>query len=324
MNKHAARLWSTWLDSSARKMARGDSNGAVFIKALLISFTKELFRFEHEQTKFASGELITIDTSDNPGSDSVGYATVESVGDADIVAPDATEIPSADVRSGFKIIKAETVATSFHFSTQDLRQASMQGNLDIAGEKARSARRAFDVRLDALIRNGVPALGMQGILNLSDSKMETATTGDWSNTATTPAQISADVRQAYNSIYVGTRGVYAPDTAVFSTQAWQRLTTEPYQIGVPMTIMEWLMKAYPGIKKWTDDVHLDDAGEGGNGDAFLLYLNNRDAIRAAMPMILTPAGPLEQKGLVYHQVLEARYAGLKAPLARTVCKMSGI
>jgi len=48
-------------------MFRGDANNAIFARHLVQETLSELFRQEYTQTKWASGELLPINTSVNEG-----------------------------------------------------------------------------------------------------------------------------------------------------------------------------------------------------------------------------------------------------------------
>lgn len=311
-----------YINDAAAQMGRLDDTNSVFARHLLTATLQELFRFEYRKTKWASGELMSIATNMADGAREVSWQEMGMVGEAGIVADNATDIPESDVQGSLNINRVHTIATSIRYSTQDIRSARMQGSFDIAVEKARAAREAHDRHLDALIRNGDASKGLEGITDLSGSHHLTATTGSWASSGTTAAQILADFLLAFQAIYDGSEGVEDPDTAVFPSSVWPRLNTLQNSAASDATVLDFMKKAYPRITLWTDDPALNTAGDNGGG-AVMLYSRDRTRIRALMPMVLRPL-PQEQHGLVFKTVFESRFGGLAVPRPRSVAKLSGV
>lgn len=302
-------------------MFRTDDNSAIFAQQLVTATLEELFRYEYRRTRWASGELISIATNMNAGADSVAWFELGDVGTADIVADNANDVPTADIQGDLSLNKAYTIATSIQFSTQDVRAARLQGLFDIATEKAVAAREAHDRKLDALIRLGDVSRGLAGVCNVSGSYDITATTGNWATTATA-AQINADFQVAWDAIFQGSQGVEEPDTAVFPSTVWGRISSLQNSIASDATVLDFLKRSHPNITLWQVDAGLDNAGNDGN-DCVMLYSRDRSRLRALMPMALQPL-PLEQHGLVAKMVFESRYAGLAVPRPRAIARLSGV
>ena len=300
---------------------RADDNAAIYARHLVTATLQELFRYEYRRTPWASGELISIATNVDPGAREVSWLAIGDVGTADIVADSANDVPTSDLEGDLTINKAYTIATAIQYSTQDIRQSRMQGLFDIATEKARSAREAHDRRLDELIRLGDIPRAITGITDVSGSFNVTAATGAWATTATA-AQIVADFNSAYAAVYTGTTGVEDPDTAVFPSTVWPRISTLQNSTASDASVLEYLKRAYPGITIWRPDAGLDTAGDAG-GACVMVYNRDRSRVRAMMPMALRPL-PLEQQGLVFKMVFESRYAGLAVPRPRSIAKLSGV
>ena len=72
----------------------GDANNAVFARNLVQETLKELFRQEYTATKWASGELMPINTSVNEGAREFSYLELGQAGEAGIVADNAHDIES--------------------------------------------------------------------------------------------------------------------------------------------------------------------------------------------------------------------------------------
>ena len=83
------------------RMFRGDSNDAAFARHLVQETLSELFKMEYTQTKWASGELLPINTSVNEGVREYSYFDLGKVGQAKLVSDNATDIPTATIRGSF-------------------------------------------------------------------------------------------------------------------------------------------------------------------------------------------------------------------------------
>jgi len=300
---------------------RADDNAAYYARHLVTATLQELFKYEYRDTPWASGELVSISTNVDAGAREVSWLTKGNTGSADIVADNANDIPTADIEGELNINKAYTIATAIQYSTQDIRQSRMQGLFDIASDKAVAAREAHDRKLDELIRLGDVPRAITGIVNASGSFHVTAATGTWATVATA-AQILADFNSGYAAVYTGTTGVERPNTVVFPSTVWPRISTLQNSTASDASVLDYLKKAYPEITLWRPDAGLDTAGDAG-GACVMIYNRDRARIRGIMPMALKPT-PLEQKGLVFKMVFESRYAGLAIPRPRSICKLSGV
>jgi len=299
---------------------RADDNAALYARHLVTATLQELFRFEYRKMKWASGELISISTNIDAGAREVSWMEIGNTGTADIVADNANDIPTADVEGDLSINKAYTIATAIQYSTQDIRQSRMQGLFDIATEKAVAAREAHDRKLDELIRLGDVPRAITGIVDVSGSYHVTATTGTW--TSATAAQINADFQTAWDTVYSGTSGVEEPNTVVFPSTVWGRITSLQNSTASDATVLDFMKKSHPNITLWTVDAGLDTAGDSADA-CVMIYDRDRTRVRAMMPMALKPL-PLEQHGLTFKMVFESRYAGLAVPRPMSICKLSGV
>jgi len=301
-------------------MFRGDANNAIYARHLVQETLSELFRQEYTQTKWASGELLPISTSVDEGAREYSYFDLGQVGEAKIVADNATDIPTATLTGDLTVQKVHTVATSFYYSTQDVRQARLQGLFDIASEKAASAREAHDQQINELIRSGDGAAGLEGFTNHSGIIVQPAVTGGW--LTATAAQIVADFSTAAAFIRTNSNGVENPNTAVFPVDIWTRISTLQNSVASDITVLQYLKMAWPEITNWTWEDGMKTAGAG-NTPAVMIYDRDARKARAVMPMVLRPMAP-EQHGLVFKVVLESRFGGVMTPRPLSALRLDGV
>ena len=302
-------------------MFHADTSTGVFAEQLVRATISELFRFEYAEMKYASGELLAIDTSVSDGAKEYSYLEIDHSGEAEIVADNATDLPLVDIsgRNNIRVIK--TIADAITYSTQDVRSAQMQGMFDIATEKAASAREAMDRKLNRLMRTGDGAAGLRGFVNHPGLNLLQAPTGTWATA--TSAQIVDDFNFAANASLIETDGVERPDTAVFPVAQWTRISTLPFDpAGGTTTVLEYLQKAHPNIRTWTDEWGLNDVGAGGT-PSVMVYNRDRSKVRGVLPMPMR-ALPAIQKGLNFELGFELRYGGIIAPQPRSIVRLDGV
>lgn len=302
-------------------MFRGDANDAIFARHLVQETLSELFTQEYTKTKWASGELMPINTSVNEGVREFSYFELGKVGKASIVADNATDIPSATITGDLTVQKVHTVATYFTYSTQDVRQARLQGMFDLPAEKAAAAREAHDQEINSLIRIGNDGAGLEGFTNHSGIIVQTASTGGWATTATA-AQIVDAFSTAAAFIKTNSDDVEDPTAAVFPVDIFTRISTLQNSIASDITVLEFLKKAWPEIRIWTSDTGMSTAGAGGT-PAVMIYDRDPRKSRAVMPMVLRPMAP-EQHGLTFKVVLESRFGGVMTPRPLSALRLDGV
>jgi|GEM_PF-3452433 len=305
----------------ALPMFRADVSTGVFAEQLVRYTLQEVFRFEYAETKFASGELLTIDTGVSEGAKEYSYLELDHSGRAEIVADNATDLPLADISGRNNIRAIKTLGVAVTYSTQDVRTAQLQGRFDIATEKAQSAREAMDRLIDDLMRTGDGAAGLEGFTNHSGINVLQAPTGTWATA--TSAQIVDDFNFAANASLIETDGVESPDSAIFPVEQWTRISTLPFDpAGGTTTVLEYLQKAHPQINLWTWDYGLSTVGAGAT-PSVMVYNRDRTKVRGVVPMLMR-ALPAEQHMLNFKLGFETRYGGIIAPKPRSIVRLDGV
>ncbi len=297
-----------------------DPNGLFAVQLVRATF-QELFRFTFPDTKWMNGGLISRNTSINEGATEYSFTELEQTGRAQIVADNATDLPSADVDGRNNILPIKTVGISCTYSRQDVRTARLNGKFDIVQEKVAAAREGHDRTLDDFILNGVPAAGLRGVVNQPGIIVQTAVTGSWTE-ATASTDIIADIRTALNAIMNDSDAVEVPNSGLFPVDKWNLLNRR-IETGTDMSILGYLRTAFPMITRWDWDVPLKTADAAGTGPAALFYRNDPTRMRAVFPMMMAPVPP-EQRGLSFVINFETRYGGVMTPRPRSVLRLDGI
>lgn len=322
LQKKAARL--DRLAESVRHlpMFHMDADLGILARNLVHETLAEILEFETQETRWSSGELIPIDSRISEGATEYGYTELEKVGEAKIVADNATDIPEATIQGAYNTHQIKTVACKFSYSTQELRSAQMMGTaLNVVEEKSAAAREGHDIALNRFIRDGVPLLGLAGATNAPGTIYQTAATSGLATSATS-AEIVAVVTTAINTINNESDGLERADTVVFPIDVFNRIKTLKNSDSSDITVLQYLRNAFPEIMNWVADVGMNDADIGG-GPAILAYRKDARRIRAVMPMMLV-ALPPQEHGLTFEVILESRFGGVMVPRPRSVLLLGGI
>lgn len=302
--------------------ARADTEMGVAAQQLVIQTFSELFRFEHPERKWPNGGLIDISSEISEGAKSYAWIERETIGEAEIVADNADDLPMADVEGRNNVRGIKTLGIAIKYSSQDVRTARFEGVSDIVNDKVTAAKEGHDLKLDRLIRSGDPIAGLDGIANQPGIIVLPALVGSWASA--TPAQIIEDFRLAHNIIVDGSDGIEIPNTALFPVAIWTDILTKPRSTtgDSNSTVLTFLRAAFPNISRWDFDPGLRSAGTGGT-PAALIYRKDRSRVRAVMPMMMTPRPP-QERGLNFVINFESRFGGVMAPRPRSILRLEGI
>jgi hypothetical protein len=305
-------------DAADRMVGHADENQSIWVETLLTHTLSTLFRYQYPATPWATGDLISIDTSPPPGALGVQWTMLGDVGLFDSVADNADDLPLIDLQGSTQYNKAFTVGGAIAYSEQDLQASEMQGLFNIANEKGQAARQAYDRTLDNYIRAGSSKNSCLGVTNLAGRK-DLPTTGAW--TGLTPSQICNDVISMFDQVFDGTGGVFTPDTIVLPTSV-RSIFKRQNSVAANTSIEKYLMETYPEITKWVYDRGMNTAGRGSTAAA-VMYVRDPMVLRALLPEFVRPLAP-QQINLVTKIPFKSRYAGIACTNPGTVCTMFGI
>lgn len=322
LDAEAERIDSVIASVPRLPMFHADDKGAVFAQHLVRETIMELFRIEHDAAKWGNGELLPIATNVHEGAMEVSYHEIESTGRAEIVADNATDLPRADVKGKHNLLPVKTVGCSFEYSEQEIATAQMQGLFDIAVEKAIAARESHDFSIHEFVRDGVPSAGLHGIKNAPGVLVMPALTSNWA--LASAENIVTAFSAGANAIVNLSRGRERPNTAVFPTTVFTRISTLPWNQANASNVMvlDFLKKAFPEITTWTDEPGLETAGTGGTR-AIMLYRKDATKARVVMPLLMKVSPP-QQRGFSFIVPIRSRFAGVMAPKPRSILRLEGV
>jgi hypothetical protein len=309
-------------DSVSRSFNKDD---AFYAQDLVNSTLSRIFELEYPELGWLNGGLLDMSQEVDPGAASYSYLEMGGVGNAGIVSPNATDIPSIDLEGKLNVGAIATVACSFTYSTQDVRQAALQGrqggfSFSIAERKARAAREAHDRVINGYLASGHGPSGLWGVTNHPGIFVENAGTGGWATA--TAVQIAQDFSDAYARMVGETHGVETPDTCVVSPLVYARLKGLTWDAGNSsnISVMEYLENAYE--VKFSKEATMSTASAA-SGEAMMMYRKGMDKGFGVMPLLLDVLPP-EREGLVFKVTLESRFGGVAIPKPLSYMRIDGI
>lgn len=308
------------IPSGIDKLKR-DASPSLFAATMVRQTIAEFFRHEYPELKWINGGLVPIDTSLHPGTQAFEWQELGIVGEADFIADDATDIPRADVFGALNLGRARTIGTHFRYNRQELATAQLMGNgINLVNEKSAAARLLMDERLNRTIALGRSELGFAGVVNAPGIAVDAAITGNWATA--TPAQILADFTAAWSTVLSSSNGVLEIDSVVMPISIWTRISTLQNSAASDITVLDYLKKTAPQIKRWEWDVHMNTASPAG-GRAMLFYKNDRRVLRALIPKAVEFL-PEQESALSFKVIGWSRYAGVIVPQPMAMLLLTGI
>lgn len=302
---------------------RKDTQTGIFASQLVIETLRQLFVHETEATKWATGGIIPIDTSLDPGAVSYAYTEQIRTGLAEIITDSTTSIPMANIEGRNNIKPINSMGIGIEYTNQQIRTANFQGLFDLVSSKVAAAREGHDIALNNFIRTGIPALGLDGVTSQPGIIVANATTGNWIGGPATSAQIVADVRTAINAMMNASSMIEMPNTVVLPVDEYNLINTQFMNPGFnETTVLTALKGTFPMITNWTWEPGMDVVDASG-GAALLVYKNDASRMRVQMPLMMAPTAP-QPLGFGTKLFFESRFGGVMAPRPRSVLRLDNI
>lgn len=266
--------------------------------------------------------LMPVDTSINPGAETITYRQYDTVGMAKVIANYADDLPRADVVAKEFTTPIRGIGDSYGFSVQEIRAAQFTGT-DLTTKKAGAARRAHDETINRIAWAGDSVSGLPGLLtnaNIPGYTIPADGTGSSKLFSTkTPDQILRDMNGIVNSVYVTTKGVHRPNELWMPLAQYTYINSTPRSSTSDTTILEYFLSNNPFIERVVPVLELASTANGGsNGatDTMIALENSIDNYQLNLPMMFMQHPP-EKRGLEFVVPCESRFGSttIEYPLA---------
>lgn len=273
--------------------------------------------------------LMPVDTSINPGAESITYRQYDTVGIAKIIANYADDLPRADVVAKEFTSPVRGIGNSYGYSVQEIRAASYTGT-PLDSKKSGATRRAHDETINKYAFSGDTVSGLPGFLsnaNIPGYTIPADGTGSSKLFSTkTPDQILRDMNGIVNSVYVTTKGVHRPNELWMPLAQYTYINSTPRSSTSDTTILEYFLSNNPFIERVIPVLEVGSTANGGlNGanDTMIAMENNSDNWQLNLPMMFMQHAP-EKRGLEFVVPCESRFAGVTVPYPMAFSKADSI
>jgi hypothetical protein len=247
--------------------------------------------------ELAFNELVFVDTTAPEWSLGATTFVAQGVGHAEWGTGFADDMPLADVERDRSDVRFRFAHVGYEYNIEEMGIA-MQLGVPLQGDKALSARRAYQEFMWNVALFGSTVKGMQGLANQSgaasglapaDGTAGVTTWFDASGVATkTPAQIVRDFNGMLVGIYTGSLTVEMADTVLLPYKTLAYLAATPFSAANDTTLLQWLLAN--NVRTLTTGTQptvrgvlgLETAGAGGTARA-VAYRNAEDVAALHLP-----------------------------------------
>jgi hypothetical protein len=253
-------------------------------------------------------QFVPVVSGANPGAKSYGFRMASGLGMAKIIANYANDLPKVASMLEEHFVPIRGIGVAYGYSIQDLREAAMSG-YQLESTEADLARLAVAQVVDDMLFEGSELYGVTGFINNGNVTIFDEVTGDWTNVATTDAEILADMNILINGVNNATRGKLKVTDVVMSDLRYQLLSQRYVALaaGQSVTLLQSMQGAHPGVtfSKWN---RLATADAIGTGPRLVAYNKSPMVLAGIVPVEFEVFAP-QAKGLGFEVGCHGRCGG---------------
>ncbi len=261
-----------------------------FLLSQVTSIESEVYAIRYADIQYP--KLVPVDTSGYPWAKTVTYFTYDTVGQADWMNGDASDMPFAELaRTKFETT-VESAKIGYRYSLEEVNQAMLIPGMNLSADKAAAAKRAADELVERVVISGDARKGFLGLVNqtvVPQIAVPNGASGSplWANK--TPAEILADVNNALVGAWSSTNQVELHDTVLLPVPQYGTLASTPRSTTSDTTLMTYLQanNVYTSTTGQPLTVRtvrqLAGAGAGGS-NRMITYRRDPQVLKFHMPM----------------------------------------
>jgi hypothetical protein len=232
-------------------------------------------------------KLFPVDSNYNVGTEYYIYRMIDHTGKAKVVSNGTIgDIPRVATKAQEVRGKIVSIVAGFGYTVQEIRAAAM-AMINLDEQESYAAKTTIEQAVNQLVWLGDIDSGIYGILNhpgVPIGFVPADGTGLNTEFATkTPEQIYRDISNMINDMKTFTKGVETPDTVVLPIKQFSYINTTIYSNLMGYTILEFLRRNLPEIKRWEAAAELEGVGTGGS-DVMLGFVTNPMKSKIVMPV----------------------------------------
>ncbi|MDX0605225.1 DUF2184 domain-containing protein [Sinorhizobium medicae] len=250
-----------------------------------------VYAMKYQDIQYPS--LIPVDTSAPEWIQSVTYFSMDSVGQAQWFSGLAHDVPKVELTREKFETTVSMAAIGYGYTLEELGTAQLLG-MNLTSEKASSARRIAEEKIEQVAFVGDTGKGFSGLVNSSTPTATTAPADGASSATTfaskTPDQILREINGQLTGIFTGTLGAEIADTLLLPYSVLLDLSTRRIDAVNQTTILEWIERNNIYTRTTGQPLtirgvfgFLDTAGAGST-KRMVAYRRSPEVLKMHMPM----------------------------------------
>lgn len=285
--------------------------------------------YDIQYPELKARRLIPVDTSVDPGAETVAYYQWDSYGIAEIVTNFAGDLSLVDAKAEKFTSPVHSIGKAYQYSVQDLRRAAMAGN-ELDQRRARAARRAIELEIDEIASVGDAKAKLSGLFNHLNIPVSAATSDGtstrWVGGRTTPKApelVKKDMNDAVTAIRVATLETQSPDTIILPTTEFSYINDTSINNVLDNTILQSFLKNSSWVKNVESWHKLNTADATGTGPRMLVYKRDPEVLELVIPQDFEQFPP-QARNLSFVVPCHARIGGVVVYYPLALRYMDGI
>lgn len=255
----------------------------------------------------------------NGGADTTTYRQYDEVGRAKFISDNADDLPNVDVKGEEFTRPYRMMGVSYGWNYKELKRSQMTGR-SLDGRRANTARNVIEELLDYTACFGSPIHGIvDGFLNNAAIPSQAAAAA-WNGLAAD--LIIKDVADGVSRIHDLTKGIWMPDTVLLPLTPYVFIATKPRSTTSDTTILDFILKSFPMIKKIEPWYRLATAGAG-SASRMVIYKRDPDVLSHEIGQEFLQLAP-QERGLRTIVPCIAETAGVQIPQPKAIDFTDGI
>lgn len=304
-----------------------DSAASVFLARELQYVRRQVL--EAPKAPMEAFAVFPVQTEVPAGAESAFQRIYDSVGVAKIISNYADDLPRADVVAQEHPVKLVDVGAAYGYNVSEIRSAQFAG-INLPTMKARAVRRSIDEKLNSLAWKGDKEHNIIGFLNNPNITNVTLANDGNTNGGTnsikfihkTSDQVLRDMNKLIQSVPDQTNQVEIPDTVLLAPEAYNHLATTARTTTSDLTLLEFLRRTHPEIRRWMKVGALKGAGSNGD-DLAIVGRFEPDYVKLEIPERFRQL-PVEIRNLEYVINCMSRAIGVTVTLPLAFAKSEGV
>jgi len=189
---------------------KNDAIDTIFLEQELESISKEVFT-KYPEAKYSS--LISVDSSDDEGAETVGYLMYDEIGASAIIAEGTTDSPAVDAFAKKITIPVHEIGNHYGYTYRELRNESKAGR-SIRTRRASTSARSIEQHHDdiCMLADGTNNRRFGGMYGMVFQPNLTKVASPKTFASATNDEILKYFSDMVVKVINDTKGIYEPDT----------------------------------------------------------------------------------------------------------------